>query len=48
MLKFPDDVELQENACAALCNLLSNKQDTKVLGERGRAPNGGRHSTIFA
>lgn len=34
MLKFPDEAELQENGCAALCNLASNRQETKVRAAR--------------
>lgn len=34
MLKFSDDLELLENACAALCNLMASRHDTKVRAAR--------------
>ncbi|CAE7881175.1 aarA, partial [Symbiodinium microadriaticum] len=34
MLRFPDDLEIQENGCAALCNLMANRHDTKVRAAR--------------
>ena len=34
MLGFPNDLEIQENGCAALCNLIANRHDTKVRAAR--------------
>merc|ERR1719456_1594173 len=37
MKKFPEELELQENGCAALCNLASNRLENKVLAARAGA-----------
>lgn len=34
MLKFPDDAELQEHGCGALCNLITTTQESKVRAAR--------------
>ncbi|CAK9010257.1 unnamed protein product [Durusdinium trenchii] len=34
MASFPHDLEIQENGCAALCNLVVNRHDTKVRAAR--------------
>ncbi|CAJ1331040.1 unnamed protein product [Effrenium voratum] len=34
MVSFPHDLEIQENGCAALCNLMANRHDTKVRAAR--------------